>query len=407
MSLVSVTKCLKNVKVTMFYLNHLQQHCAQSANFCRLLHRYSTFVIVRNLSTGSLWSCWNHYKLLGVAENATKKEIKAAYIKLAQRYHPDKNPGNKSVHEKFVNIKNAYETLGTESSRAIYDRSLHGTRPDGIVYNRARYRGSPNNHARRKYERDMDQQFAEAYAREIYRQYQSKMDRDPLREHWDHIYKERRKRPNQTSNAPWPFNQTKVNRFDIMFLAGVGIASILLINNKVQSTKELRQRMALRDQMSKQREAKAKNATITSTEEGATPGNKLTSLSKITPVDILEPVEDVTPSDKIKPSDNIIISFENITPIDSIVQRDNITPDINITTVENETPHDDFIIPIDDIITPLDIITPDKSVKPVEKINIDDILLTPIEILPPVYNLPQVDNVSSVEEMPQQYPLNE
>lgn len=53
----------------------------------------------------------NYYKILGIAETATEKEIKTAYRKLAMKYHPDKNPGDTSSEKKFKEIKNAYENL--------------------------------------------------------------------------------------------------------------------------------------------------------------------------------------------------------------------------------------------------------------------------------------------------------
>lgn len=51
------------------------------------------------------------YKILGLQENASNDEIKRAYRKLAQEYHPDKNFGDKEAEEKFKQIKDAYEIL--------------------------------------------------------------------------------------------------------------------------------------------------------------------------------------------------------------------------------------------------------------------------------------------------------
>ena len=64
----------------------------------------------------------NYYKTLGVEKNATTDEIKSAYRKLAFKYHPDKNPGNKSSEEKFKEISQAYEVLSDENKRAQYDQ---------------------------------------------------------------------------------------------------------------------------------------------------------------------------------------------------------------------------------------------------------------------------------------------
>jgi molecular chaperone DnaJ len=60
-------------------------------------------------------------KILGVKKDASQDEIKKAYRKLAIKYHPDKNPGDKSAEEKFKDAAEAYEVLGDEKKRAEYD----------------------------------------------------------------------------------------------------------------------------------------------------------------------------------------------------------------------------------------------------------------------------------------------
>ena len=64
----------------------------------------------------------NPYESLGVSKSAGLDEIKAAYRKLAKKYHPDLNPGDKSAEEKMKEINSAYEVLGDEKKRANYDR---------------------------------------------------------------------------------------------------------------------------------------------------------------------------------------------------------------------------------------------------------------------------------------------
>ena len=64
----------------------------------------------------------DYYEILGVSRNATKVEIKKAYRRLAMKYHPDKNPGDKEAEEKFKLINEAYQVLSDDEKRAIYDR---------------------------------------------------------------------------------------------------------------------------------------------------------------------------------------------------------------------------------------------------------------------------------------------
>ena len=62
------------------------------------------------------------YSLLGVSQSASADEIKKAYRKLALKYHPDKNQGDKVSEEKFKGINEAYDTLKDDQKRAAYDR---------------------------------------------------------------------------------------------------------------------------------------------------------------------------------------------------------------------------------------------------------------------------------------------
>jgi len=61
------------------------------------------------------------YNILGVSKTASKDEIKKAYRKLARKWHPDINPGNKEAEQKFKDISRAYDCLGNDERRKLYD----------------------------------------------------------------------------------------------------------------------------------------------------------------------------------------------------------------------------------------------------------------------------------------------
>ena len=82
----------------------------------------------------------DYYEILGVSKTAEEREIKKAYKRLAMKYHPDRNQGDKEAEAKFKEIKEAYEVLTDSQKRAAYDQYGHaafeqGGMGGGVVVN--------------------------------------------------------------------------------------------------------------------------------------------------------------------------------------------------------------------------------------------------------------------------------
>ena len=86
----------------------------------RRLGRYFNKFCVRKVPTMAV-DYKDYYKILGVSKNASEKEIRSAYRKLARQYHPDVNPGDKAAEEKFKEINEANEVLSDPEKRKKYD----------------------------------------------------------------------------------------------------------------------------------------------------------------------------------------------------------------------------------------------------------------------------------------------
>src|SRR3972149_9004756 len=84
----------------------------------------------------------DYYETLGVSRAVKDREPKAAYRKLAMKYHPDRNPGDASAEQRFKDISEAYDILKDAQKRAAYDRYGHaafengnaGGRPGGVGF---------------------------------------------------------------------------------------------------------------------------------------------------------------------------------------------------------------------------------------------------------------------------------
>ncbi|SLM35249.1 domain-containing protein [Lasallia pustulata] len=82
----------------------------------------------------------DYYKLLDIDKSASERDIKRAYRTLSKKYHPDKNPGDDTAHQKFVDIAEAYDALSNAETRRIYDQYGH----DGL--NQHKQGGSARQH---------------------------------------------------------------------------------------------------------------------------------------------------------------------------------------------------------------------------------------------------------------------
>lgn len=80
----------------------------------------------------------DYYKILGVERKASADAIRKAYRKLAMKYHPDQNPGNKAAEERFKELNEAYQVLSDDQKRARYDQL-------GSAYSNWQGRGAPGN----------------------------------------------------------------------------------------------------------------------------------------------------------------------------------------------------------------------------------------------------------------------
>jgi len=106
----------------------MEAYCIDSPRrtFIRVL---SLFLVLQILLTTtflenqySVQAGKNYYQILGVSRDATSKEIGKAYRELSLKYHPDKNKGDPTAQEKFVEISQAYEVLSDDEKRRIYDQ---------------------------------------------------------------------------------------------------------------------------------------------------------------------------------------------------------------------------------------------------------------------------------------------
>ena len=85
----------------------------------------------------------DYYEVLGLQKGASEDEIKKAFRKLAIKYHPDKNKGDKEAEEKFKEINEAYQVLSDAEQKARYDQFGHAGMEGGFGGGAGGFGGSP------------------------------------------------------------------------------------------------------------------------------------------------------------------------------------------------------------------------------------------------------------------------
>ena len=73
----------------------------------------------------------DYYEVLGVSKDASERDIKKAYKRLAMKYHPDRTAGDKDLETKFKEVKEAYEILTDDQKRQMYDQYGHAAFEQG------------------------------------------------------------------------------------------------------------------------------------------------------------------------------------------------------------------------------------------------------------------------------------
>ncbi|CAH6793648.1 Dnajc4 [Phodopus roborovskii] len=113
---------------------------------CRLWPR-SPSTRLLTAATGQRSSQTNYYELLGVHPGASAEEVKRAFFTKSKELHPDRDPGNPTLHSRFVELNEAYRVLSREESRRNYDHQLHSASPPKSSGTRAQPKHTQGTHS--------------------------------------------------------------------------------------------------------------------------------------------------------------------------------------------------------------------------------------------------------------------
>ncbi|XP_013415827.1 dnaJ homolog subfamily C member 30-like [Lingula anatina] len=156
-----------SVKVAHFVCNLQSQHVRQPLRCFRTSQQKHQFQ--------------NHYATLGISHTASAKQIKAAYIELSKKFHPDRSSAS-NAHEKFTEINKAYEVIGNDSMRRKYDNEFFLHFPSKfkesstMSYKYPQSRQGPGVGQHWKTPEDFDRWYAENYKRIL--EHRRQMERD-------------------------------------------------------------------------------------------------------------------------------------------------------------------------------------------------------------------------------------
>mmetsp|Transcript_21117 Transcript_21117/g.51512 ORF Transcript_21117/g.51512 Transcript_21117/m.51512 type:complete len:212 (-) Transcript_21117:416-1051(-) len=98
----------------------------------------SLLLVAPALGQGGCRNACSCYRILGVPRDATDAELKQGYFEKSKQVHPDKNPGDPRAHEKFIDLRTAYELLKDSKKRQAYDRDCKDDRGETRLIKRIR-----------------------------------------------------------------------------------------------------------------------------------------------------------------------------------------------------------------------------------------------------------------------------